>query len=252
MANPPLNFDSGQSMDILPHGMWESGYKAVPAQLATLVRSWNVIAKAWDGLKLSWVGESANEAQQFSARLQDLQRQLFGAAGEPRVPGLVEQLCVIAVKAAMNYDSADIANIIMFKEFADAINVQPLPPEDAESGGAQPFGRVPPDIVDSPVIERSPTDDRRWPRVSIQIRLSSTISQTCGMRRPPTSKGCRPSLPRRCRPPTTGAARRMRRLWSPCRRFVSSSRTPPSCVGAGHVSCARWPSLCAMPSSKSS
>ncbi|WP_432990715.1 hypothetical protein [Dactylosporangium sp. CA-233914] len=150
-----MNYDGGQSLDILPWGIWTVGYKSVPAQLLAIVESWNVIAKTWESLKLSWVGESANDAQEFNARLQSLQRQLFGASGEPRTPGLVEQLCVIAVKAAMNYESADVANIIMLKDFADAINAEPLPPEDAGSG-AQPFGRVPPDITESPVIERFP------------------------------------------------------------------------------------------------
>ncbi|WP_422747583.1 hypothetical protein [Micromonospora sp. WMMD1219] len=113
---------SGVQIDVNMHDMY--GHAAV--FLASLVDSlqddWLAIANIWDQLKIGWVGESADAADAFNTRLEDVQQRLFGTPDPDNptmveTPGILDQVRYGAMMAAANYNSAEHTVTDMFNAF---------------------------------------------------------------------------------------------------------------------------------------
>ena len=112
-------------------------YGTVPAMLSSVSQSFQAIYEIWKGLKLSWIGESADAAQLLEDKLDQIQRRIFGSKVESEgdQPGVIGQMSSAAAGAATVYSNVEETNTKMFNEFADAITWQALPAEDAADGG---------------------------------------------------------------------------------------------------------------------
>lgn len=157
---PPANYDNGQTLRIDSVGMYGAGFRNIPNYLSNIADCWSTIDKAWRSVHLSWVGDTADEAQAFNDKLQKIQDRLFGAKILPLlgdVPGVIGRLGIIAATAGANYGSADSTIRKMFQDFYDAVDVAQLPPEGSDSDTPDGTYTGPPlevhNVTDPPVTE---------------------------------------------------------------------------------------------------
>jgi hypothetical protein len=124
-------------------------YGTVPAMLTNVSQSFQKIYDIWNGLKLSWIGDSADAAQQLEGELDQIQRRLFGGKVESQddQPGVIQQMSSVAAFAASIYSNVEESNTKMFNDFADAITWHPLPDEDADGDGSN---STPPEATNLP------------------------------------------------------------------------------------------------------
>lgn len=154
-TSAPANYDGDQTIHMYPAAVFEStfyvkstetlpstvytagttddgyAYGTVPGMLRTVSSSFQKIYDIWNGLKLSWVGDSADAAQQLQAELDRIQTRLFGVKDDDKRPGVIEQMSSVAANASALYSNVEETNTKMFNDFADAITWQPLPDENA-------------------------------------------------------------------------------------------------------------------------
>jgi len=129
-------------------------YGAVPGLLQNVSDSFQHIYDIWKNLSLSWIGDAADAAQELQDKLDVIQNRLFGTKIDGKdVPGVIEQMSSAAAGTARVYSNVEETNTKMFNDFADAINWQPLPAEDADSSGSSD---APPtkDLLYGPVTEK--------------------------------------------------------------------------------------------------
>jgi hypothetical protein len=107
-------------------------YGAVPAMLNAITTSFQAIYTVWQNLSLSWIGNSSDAAQELQSQLDKIQNRLFGTKiDNQNQPGVLEQMSSVASDAASIFSNVEEANTTMFNNFADDINWQPLPDENA-------------------------------------------------------------------------------------------------------------------------
>lgn len=111
-------------------------YGVVPAMLNSVSASFQTIYTIWQNLSLSWIGNSADAAQELQSQLDKIQNRLFGTKVDGKdQPGVLEQMSSAASFAASIYSNVEETNTKMFNQFADDINWQPLPDENATPTG---------------------------------------------------------------------------------------------------------------------
>ncbi len=127
-----------KSSETLPEDVYTSGttddgyaYGTVPGMLRSVSGAFQNIYNVWNGLKLSWIGDSADAAQQLQAELDRIQNRLFGMKDDDTKPGVIEQMSSVAANASALYSNVEETNTKMFNDFADAITWKPLPDENA-------------------------------------------------------------------------------------------------------------------------
>jgi len=111
-------------------------YGVVPSMLNSISQSFQNIYDIWQNLSLSWIGSSADAAQELQDELDNIQNRLFGTKiNDEYQPGVLEQMSSAASYAASVYSNVEETNTKMFNDFADAINWQVLPDENASDDG---------------------------------------------------------------------------------------------------------------------
>lgn len=131
--------DAVTVMRIEPHNMYvyASRMKTV---LGEIYESWGTIAETWKGLELGWTGESEEAAQAFQARLQAVQKDVFGYedADGTRHAGVLGQVRGAAVHASVLYGNAEDRVGTMFERFLEALEAEgggePQPPTSTDKG----------------------------------------------------------------------------------------------------------------------
>ena len=119
-------------------------YGVVPAMLNTVSASFQNIYDIWQSLSLSWIGSSADAAQELQNQLDKIQNRLFGTKVDNQdQPGVLEQMSSAAANAASIYSNVEETNTKMFNDFADAINWTPLPDEDPDPDPKTPMPPAP-------------------------------------------------------------------------------------------------------------
>lgn len=81
-----------------------------------IVTALNTIGDTMSGLQLSWVGDAADEAQDFASRWKTAMNGMFGPPDNPKA-GLINQAVVALLTAAGNYSSCEEALTKMFTDF---------------------------------------------------------------------------------------------------------------------------------------
>ncbi len=166
----PATYDHGQTMSIVPDAIWDLTYfvpdeflnvsgqtmivserrGAVPDLMRQIEDSFTKISDTWDSLKLSWVGEGADAAQQVNTMLQEVQNRLWGMkVADEDVPGVIGQMCGLAAGAALNYSNVEESNTKMFQALLDAV-AESAPSEGGES--SPPDRSDFRDVTDPPVF----------------------------------------------------------------------------------------------------
>jgi len=179
MADPsptsaPANYNDGQTISVYSTAIYQAtfyrdsadglpdsvlptaivdgkGYGVVPEMLNLISDAFSKIYGIWDDLKLSWAGDSADAAQKLQADLNQLQKRLYGAKLYPigDVPGVIGQMSSVAASAAVNYSNVEESNADNFNKMNDAIEWQPLPPEESDDGSGDGSGDTTPPSNDS-------------------------------------------------------------------------------------------------------
>src|SRR4051794_7338829 len=91
VTHPRANYDATDAKIAVSPGMiHDYASMSMAVEIHQIENYWKTISDAWNSLKLGWGGESADAAQAFNVRLQDVQNRLFGtpemgADGKPMV-----------------------------------------------------------------------------------------------------------------------------------------------------------------------
>ncbi|MEU5785819.1 hypothetical protein [Micromonospora lupini] len=136
--------DAAKAIWVMPGIMHYNAHVSMKAEIEAIVECWNVIADTWNGLKLSWVGESAAAADAFNERLDRVQAELFGEPGSDGTdgkPGIFGLIRVVAIQAASNYDNAEHSVYHMFDSLREAL----------ESTGQADDGKRPENSLYNPI-----------------------------------------------------------------------------------------------------
>lgn len=131
----PADYDDSllKTVSADPAAMYDQAHVKLPPELDAIVACWNTIGNAWEGLKLSWAGQSAEAAQAFNDRLQNVQAELFGVDDDTNPkPGILGLIRAVALQAATNYDNAEHQVEILFRDFGSALQT------GGGSGGGSP------------------------------------------------------------------------------------------------------------------
>jgi hypothetical protein len=132
-------------------------YGTVPSMLNVVSGAFQTIYNIWDGLSLSWIGQSADAAQELQDQLDKIQNRIFGAKIDDKdQAGVLEQMSSSASYAASIYSNVEETNTKMFNDFADNIPWSPLPDEDPDPGPTQPEAPAPDakDVTLGPITEK--------------------------------------------------------------------------------------------------
>jgi hypothetical protein len=120
-------------IDVAPQTMHRYAATYMKIVMTNIVDDWDTIGKTWENLKLSWIGDSAQAADDFNVRLKDIQQRLFGvpsADGKTvETPGLLDKVRSGVIIAAANYNSAEHSVTDMWDAFCAQMR------QEAESGG---------------------------------------------------------------------------------------------------------------------
>jgi hypothetical protein len=85
-----------------------------------IVAALNTVNKTLSGLKLSWDGKSAAEAQDFARQWQDAMTGMFGGGKDPK-RGVMNQVIIALKSAAGNYSNGELGVVTMFYGLLTAI-----------------------------------------------------------------------------------------------------------------------------------
>ncbi|MEU8167254.1 hypothetical protein AB0B97_12110 [Micromonospora sp. NPDC049004] len=120
-------------INVSPQTMHRYAAQHMKVVMTNLVEHWDAVGKTWESLKLGWIGDSAEAADEFNARLKDIQERLFGvpsADGQTvETPGLLDKVRSGVVVAAANYNNAEHSVTDMWDAFCAQMR------QEAESTG---------------------------------------------------------------------------------------------------------------------
>ena len=87
---------------------------------------WRAIGQTWDSIHIGWIGDSATAADEFNARLTDIQQRLFGVPNPDgktvKTPGLLDKVRSGVVIASVNYNNAERSVSTMWNDFCILLN----------------------------------------------------------------------------------------------------------------------------------
>ncbi|WP_306204573.1 hypothetical protein [Actinoplanes sp. RD1] len=126
---------------VSPQSMHQYAAEHMKVVMNSLVDNWDAIGRTWEDLKLGWIGDSADAADEFNARLKDIQERLFGvpaADGKSvETPGLLDRARSGVIVAAANYNAAEHSVTDLWDAFCaqmrqegETTNGEPAPSQD--------------------------------------------------------------------------------------------------------------------------
>lgn len=142
----PESYDNaGITIKVDPDDIFKFATVAIPRLGEEVANSVGRIVQIWNDLKLGWVGDTAQEAQDFNDRWSSNIAELFGGKGGPGV-GILDQIADGISMAASNYGGAEDVVTNMFSQTALSLgqNGSSDAPPDSHRG------------VDGPVGEKTP------------------------------------------------------------------------------------------------
>ncbi|NGM15650.1 hypothetical protein O3597_04060 [Verrucosispora sp. WMMA2044] len=123
---------------VSPQTMHRYAAEHMKVIMTDLIGCWETIGQTWESIKIGWIGESADAADEFNTRLKDIQERLFGvptADGEGvETPGLLDKVRSGVVVAAANYNNAEHSVTDMWDAFCAQMEQEP----EASDGSPPP------------------------------------------------------------------------------------------------------------------
>jgi hypothetical protein len=115
------SYDSaGINIKVDPDSIFNSATLIIPDLGQYISDSVNRVVQIWNDLKLGWVGDTAQEAQDFNDRWSESIRELFGT-GADSTSGILSQIAGGIAMASVNYGQAEDVVTTMFTQTADAL-----------------------------------------------------------------------------------------------------------------------------------
>jgi len=130
-----------------PLNMFREVTVALPADGGLIAESIGRIVKIWDGLKLGWVGTTADEVEAFNHEWSAAITKLFGTEVVPQT-GVLSHIGVGVAQASANYAAAEDVITRMFNAMSDAVTN----PGGGSGEGYHDPGR---DVSDGPITEHA-------------------------------------------------------------------------------------------------
>jgi hypothetical protein len=120
MPIPELYDDPGIVIDVNPDGMFQAVTGPMTAHGKEVADCINEIVKIWNGLKLGWMGRTADEVRDFSERWTASITQLFGTPDDPK-SGALSVIGNAVASAAGNYGQAEDIVMKTFDKVTEAL-----------------------------------------------------------------------------------------------------------------------------------
>jgi hypothetical protein len=117
----PANYDgSGTTISVNASDLYQWSMQVMPNYGKEIADSVNRIVKTWNDLKIGWVGNTADEAQDFNDRWAASISELFGTDAEPAA-GILSRIANGITMASVNYDAVEDVVTNMFKQTSSAL-----------------------------------------------------------------------------------------------------------------------------------
>ena len=99
----PGNYDSGELLiDVDPDALFRYATVDIPGSCTAIAAHIYAIVQSWNSLKLGWLGNTADEVQDFNTRWSAAVTKLFGTEDKPE-DGILSKVATAAGLAAINY-----------------------------------------------------------------------------------------------------------------------------------------------------
>jgi uncharacterized protein YukE len=142
----PANYDNaGMVIQVDPDAMYTDATTTMRTHGDSMAEHISSINDTWNGLKLGWMGRTADEAQSFNDQWNAAIKSLFGTEEDPS-SGVLNKIEVAVHYASVNYGVAEDVVVKMFNQIAAAIG---NPSGSPDSG--------PKSHTDGPITETFPT-----------------------------------------------------------------------------------------------
>jgi hypothetical protein len=121
MAVPGSYDNAGINIRVDPDAIFPTATVAIPSLGGDISDSVNRILQIWNDLKIGWVGNTAQEAQDFNDRWAASISELFGTQGDPS-SGILTQITDGVALAASNYGQAEDVVTNMFNQATSSLS----------------------------------------------------------------------------------------------------------------------------------
>ena len=132
MTQPSNYNDIGMSIKVDPTAMYNYANTDVRNAADALAGSISRIGGIWEGLRLGWVGTTADEAQDFSDQWNAAVTGLLGTGDGST--GALPKIGGAVVAASINYGDAEDTNQKMFQSLSSAMSAPPGAPQPPSRG----------------------------------------------------------------------------------------------------------------------
>jgi len=146
MPVPESYDDSGVTINVEPEMIFQSATVAIPSLGREIADSVNRISQVWSDLKLGWVGNTAQAAQDFNDRWVSSINELFGSK-DGSTTGVLASIAKGVEMAGSNYGQAEDVVTNMFNQTASSLG----------QGSGSDTPADPHRAVDGPVSENTPS-----------------------------------------------------------------------------------------------
>ncbi len=117
----PANYDNaGIVIQVDPDAMYTDATTTMRTHGESIADSISSINDTWNGLKLGWMGRTADEAQSFNDEWNAAIKSLFGTKDDPST-GVLNKIEVAVHYASVNYGVAEDVVVKMFNDIESAI-----------------------------------------------------------------------------------------------------------------------------------
>jgi hypothetical protein len=120
MPVPAYYGDPHIVVKVNPDHLFFMAESVMPEYALEVADSVNRIIDVWNGLKLGWVGGTADEAQAFNDAWSAAVSKLFGTQDDPTT-GILHQIGRSVALASMNYGEAESVVTKMFRDMSNAL-----------------------------------------------------------------------------------------------------------------------------------
>lgn len=124
MPVPPYYGDVNLVIKVDPDTMYREVAVVMPTYGTQIADSINRIVDVWNGLKLGWVGTTADEAQAFNDAWSAAITKLFGTQDDP-TSGILSHIGNAVALASINYGEAESIVTQMFRDMSNALAQAP-------------------------------------------------------------------------------------------------------------------------------
>ena len=126
MAVPQNYDDASLVVKVDPVRMFEVAKVDATMRGQAITDSIVRVQNIWKGLKLGWVGQTSDQADQFNSRWNVVMSELFGAQGGD--VGILNQIMGCVIGASCNYGDAESTVIQMFQNISTSLSPGPSNP----------------------------------------------------------------------------------------------------------------------------